>query len=207
MKGKHLFIMALIMALAGVVLILLCYTSLASVKNVITAAGIIFILAGLGNMVFFLRPRTEDGKPKAGAMGTAVGWMASIAAIILGLCMLLFQNTFIPMVSLLFAVLLLFTAIFQACLLIFGSRPTRLSPWFLLVPMVLFGAAVFVYLQRPGETHTDRNIMLTTGIALAVFAVFSIWEGLLIAYDNHKRKKSIEATGAAPKDDDHSADN
>lgn len=187
MKGKNLFIMALIMVLAGIILIISCST-LASVKIVI-AAGIIFILAGVGNMIFFLRPRDAEGKPRAGALGSAIGWVASVAAIVLGICMLLFQATFIPMVSLLFAVLLLFAAVFQVCLLIFGARPAKLSPWFFLLPMLLFGAAVFIYLQRPGESAADHTIMLVTGIALAVFGVFSVLEGTLIAYDNHKRKK------------------
>ena len=188
MKGKNLFITALVMTLAGIILIITCST-LASVKIVI-AGGILFIVAGLANMVFFLRARDKNGRSRFGAVGSAVGWVASAAAIVLGLGMLLFQQTFIPLVSFIFAILLAFTALFQFCLLLFGARPARLAPWLYIVPLLLFGAAVFIYLQRPGETATDRTIMLVTGIALAVFGVFSIIEGCMIAWQHRRLREA-----------------
>lgn len=196
------------MLVAGVIFIITANT-LASFKIVI-GAGVLFIIAGLANMVFFLGSRDREGHARSGAFGTAVGWIASAAAIVLGLCMLLFQQTFIPLVSFMLAVLLLFTAIFQICLLIFGSRPIKLTPWFFLIPVLLFGAAVFIYLQRPGETHTDRVIMYVTGIAFALFGTASVAEGLLIAHGNRKaRKAQAEESGKTASDDhpdDHSED-
>lgn len=195
MKGKNLYLTALIMLVAGVVFILTANT-LASFKIVIWA-GVLFIIAGLANTIFFLGARDRQGRARTGAFGTAVGWVASAAAIVLGLCMLLFQQTFVPLVSFMLAVLLLFTAIFQICLLLFGSRPVRISPWFFLIPILLFGAAVFIYMQKPGETRTDRIIMYVTGISFALFGVASVIEGSIIAHANHKARKLAEATGPA----------
>lgn len=199
MKGKNLFITALVMTLAGIILIITCST-LASVKIVI-AGGILFIVAGLANMLFFLKARDKDGRSRFGAFGSAVGWVASAAAIVLGLCMLIFQQTFIPLVSFMFAILLAFAAVFQFCLLLFGSRPVKLAPWLYIVPLLLFGAAVFIYLQRPGETAADRTIMLVTGIALAVFGVFSIIEGCMIAYEHRRMTRAAQTPAPARKDD------
>ena len=206
MKGKNLYLTALIMLVAGVIFIITANT-LASFKIVI-GAGILFIIAGLANTIFFLGARDRQGRARTGAFGTAVGWVASAAAIVLGLAMLLFQQTFIPLVSFMLAVLLLFTAVFQICLLIFGSKPVHISPWFFIIPVLLFGAAVFIYLQKPGESASDRVIMLVTGIAFAVFGVASVIEGTIIAHGNRKARKLAAAQEQAepeakPEGEDH----
>lgn len=190
MKGKNLYLTALVMLTAGVIFIITANT-LASFKIVI-GAGILFIIAGLANTIFFLGARDREGHARTGAFGTAVGWVASAAAIVLGLCMLLFQQTFIPLVSFMLAVLLLFTAVFQICLLLFGSKPIRISPWFFIIPVLLFGAAVFIYLQKPGETESDRIIMYVTGTAFALFGLASVAEGTIIAHGNRKARKAAQ---------------
>lgn len=195
MKGRNLFITALVMTLAGIILIITCST-LASVKIVI-ACGILFIVAGLANMLLFLRARDKNGRAKYGAIGTAVGWVASAAAIVLGVCMLLFQQTFIPLVSFMFAILLAFAAVFQFCLLLFGTKPVKLAPWLYIIPVILFGAAVFIYLQRPGQGQSDHAIMLVTGVALAVFGVASVVEGCMIAYKHRQMNKLAQAQSTA----------
>ena len=200
MKGKNLYITAAITLIAGIILIITCST-LASVKIVIWG-GILFIVAAVANRVFFIGGRDREGRPRTGPIGTAVGWIASGAAVVLGLSMLLFQQTFIPLVSFMFAVLVLFAAIFQLCLLIFGSKPARLSPWLFLVPVLLFGAAVFIYLQRPGQTAIDHRIILVTGIAFAVFGVFAFIEGMLIALHNRKSRRLEEAAANNTDDKD-----
>lgn len=184
MKGKNLFLTATVTLLAGIILII-SYSTLASVKIVIWG-GILFLVAAVANMVFFIGARDKNGKSRVGPVGNVVGWIASGASAVLGICMLLFQQTFVPLVSFMFAVLVLFAAVFQLCLLIFGSRPARLSPWLFLIPAVLFAAAVFIYLQRPGETPADHRIILVTGGAFVVFGVFAYIEGLLIASHNRK---------------------
>lgn len=197
MKGKNLFITAAITLLAGIILIITCST-LASVKIVLWG-GILFIVAAVANIVFFVGSRDRNGRSRVGAFGTAVGWIASGAAAVLGLCMLLFQQTFVPLVSFMFAVLVLFAAVFQLCLLLFGSRPARLSPWLFLVPIVLFGAAVFIYLQRPEQSGADHRIILVTGAAFAVFGLFAFIEGVLIAMHN-RRARALEKETGKPTD-------
>lgn len=189
MKGKNLFITALVMLLAGIVLIIL-RNSVASGKVVI-ACGILFMVAGLANMFFFLGARDRQGKARAGAMGTAVGWFASGAAVILGLAMLLFRSTFEGMVAFMFAALLLFGAVFQLCLLVFGSRPVRLSGWFYIFPMALTGLAIYIYTMVPGVPGTDRTMIIATGAGFIIFGAASIIEGIMIARGNHLIRKQL----------------
>ena len=75
-------------------------------------------------MTVFLGSRDKEGRARMGAFGTAFGWIASAAAVVLGLAMLIFSKAFAAMIGFMFAVLLLFAALFQLFLLLFGSRPT-----------------------------------------------------------------------------------
>ncbi len=187
MKGKNLYLTATAMLFAGIVLIIAA-NSLASFR-IVTGGGILFIVAGVANVLIFTGKR--NGNVRGGTLGTAVGWTASAAAVALGLCMLLSRDSFVPLVSVMLAVVLLFIALFQICLLTFGSRPVRINPWFFVVPMLLFGAAVFVYLQKPGDPHTDSSIVYVTGGAFALCGLASFAEGAIITSANRKLRSTI----------------
>ena len=110
--------------------------------------------------------------------------------------MVLFRTVFETMVGYMFAVLLLFGAIFQFCLLLFGSRPVRLSSWFFLVPMALCGAAVYIFMQQPGQA--DYTIMLVTGCALAFFGLMTLVEAAAISSGNRVLRKQAQTPAPAP---------
>ena len=81
-----------------------------------------------------------------------------------------FSKAFVALIGFMFAILLLFAAIFQLFLLFFGSRPNRLSSWFFLVPIVLIAAAVYVFMRKP-DTQGESTDMIFVGCAFAVFGV------------------------------------
>lgn len=156
--------------------------------SVVIGCGILFILAGVANVTVFLGSRDKNGHARIGAVGTAIGWLASAAAVVLGVVMVLFRTVFETMVGYMFAVLLLFGALFQFCLLLFGSKPVKLSSWFFLVPMALCGAAVYIFMQQPGRS--DYAIMLTTGISLAFFGLMTLVEAASISAGNRTLRKA-----------------
>lgn len=185
MKGRNLILMALVTLAIGILMIIF-RNALAS-NSVVIGCGILFILAGVANVTVFLGSRDKNGHARMGAVGTAIGWLASAAAVVLGVVMVLFRTVFETMVGYMFAVLLLFGALFQFCLLLFGSRPVRLSSWFFLVPMALCGAAVYIFMQQPGRS--DYAIMLTTGISLAFFGFMTLVESAAISSGNRTLRK------------------
>lgn len=189
MRGKNLFFTGLVVALLGLVLILF-RTSLAD-GGVVTAAGILFVAAGLLNTTVFLSSRDKQGRVRMGALGTAFGWIASAAAVVLGLAMLIFSKAFVAIVGFMFAVLLLFAALFQLFLLLFGSKPVRLSNLFFLVPTALIGAAIYIFMRKP-DTGGEITVMLVTGISFIVFGVFTIVEGLAIGNNNRTALKTAK---------------
>lgn len=180
--------MALVTLAAGVAMILFRNT-LAS-NNVVVGCGILFILAGIANMTVFLGSRDKDGHSRMGAVGTTFGWIASGAALVLGVVMVLFRTVFEVMVGYMFGIMLVCCALFQFFLLLFGSKPVKLSGWFFLVPMVLCALAVYIFLQQPGQA--DRAIMLSTGIGLAVFGLMTFVESAVISSGNRSIRKAMK---------------
>ena len=188
MKGRNIIWTGLI-ALAVGVLMIIYHTSLLT-RDIVLWCGILFILAGVLNITLFLASRDSEGKPSHNPASMLVGWLASAAAVVLGLSMVLFQSTFVTLVGYMFAFLLLFAALFQVFLLIFGARPTHLSAGWYVVPTALVGVAVYVFLQRP--SIDDRIILLVSGIAFAVFGLASIIEGSQIGANNRSLRKAAE---------------
>ena len=107
-------------------------------------------------MTVFLGERDKDGRARMSAAGTALGWVASAAAVVLGVMMLLFRTVFEAMVGYMFAILLLFGALFQFLLLIFGSLPLS-SRAGSSSCRCLAGAAVYIFMQQPGAGDYKYN--------------------------------------------------
>ena len=189
MKGRHI-IWTGIIALAVGVLMIVFNTSLEP-SNLVLWCGLLFILAGILNLTVFLSGRDTTGKPKHNPASMMVGWVASAAAVVLGLCMVIFRATFVELVGYMFAFLLLFTALFQVFLLAFGARPVRLSGVWYVVPTVIVGIAVYFFLQRP--VIEDRYMMMWTGIALALFGAASLVEGIQIGAANRSAMKAANS--------------
>lgn len=105
----------------------------------------------------------------------------------MGLAMIIFCNDFVAMMGFVFGVLILFAALFQLFLLIFGSRPIALSPWFYLVPAALVGAAIYIILNTPENGNHD-TVMIVTGISFIVFGAFTIIEGAAIGQANRQTR-------------------
>lgn len=194
MKGRNLILTALITLIAGA--LMLVYRNALASHGIVIGCGILFILAGVANMTVFLGERDKDGRARMSAAGTALGWVASAAAVVLGVVMLLFRTVFEAMVGYMFAILLLFGALFQFLLLIFGSRPVKLSGWFFLVPMALVGAAVYIFMQQPGAG--DYNIMVATGASFAFFGLMTLAESFVISAANRSARKAAKAAAGQP---------
>lgn len=176
------------MTAVGIVFLLTADTLTSA--NLVFCGGILFIIAGIANTLI-----SGAGRNK-GAFSSVLSWMVTVAAAILGLCMLLFNSTFIGLISFMLATLVLFTAIFQLCLLIHANRTLHLHPTFFIIPILLFGAAVYIYMQRPDGDAGGSITMLATGGAFALFGLATLTETIVIAH----AKKAAEKT-AGDEDD------
>lgn len=183
MKGKNLIFTGIIALIIGA-LMYIFHTDLAS-GGIVMASGIIFVAAGVLNMTVFLGSRDKEGRARMGAFGTAFGWVASAAAVVLGLAMLIFSKAFAAMIGFIFAVLLLFGALFQLFLLLFGSKPTQLSRWFFLVPIALIAAAIYVFLRKP-DTQGETIDIIFVSCSFILFGIVTVIEGSIVGNTNRR---------------------
>ncbi len=190
MKGKNLIFTGVIVFLVG--LLLLIFRRPLANGGIVYAAGIIFVGAGILNITVFLGSRDKDGRSRMGAFGTAFGWIVSAAAVILGLAMIIFKGAFVALIGFMYGVLILFAALFMLFMLIFGSRPTRLSNWFFLVPTALVGASIYIFMRKPDVPGETIDI-LVTAISFMLFGLFTVIAGSVVGNNNRSIRKAAEA--------------
>ena len=188
MKGKNLFLTALIAIIAGVALILTHNTVRST--GVVLVGGALFIISGLINVLALMGGRSDESRRRS-AVSTAFGWISGAAAIVLGLCMLLFRERFVELIAFMFAIIVALGALFQFFLLAFGTQPIRLPSWLYVFPFALIGGAVYIYLLTPESE--DHYIMLVTGISLVVFGAAGFVEASMIGAANRTVRKLAKA--------------
>lgn len=192
MKGRKLIFTA-VMAIAIGTTLILTYRSIRS-TGVVISGGILFILAGVINTFTSLGTRDSDGRSRVSSWTMALGWITSAAAVVLGLCMLIFQSTFIGLVPFIFGVLVAFGALYQFFLLGFGARPVTLPVWLFIAPVLLTAGSIYIFMQKAGAD--DSSIMLLTGISFAVFGAATLIEGIIIG----SRNRSMRRRSSQPDD-------
>lgn len=203
MKGRSLIFSATLILAAGLVLILTYRTT--STSGIVTVGGILFIVTGLLNLFAYLaekpgkkevdKARSEGVKlPRQSSLSAFLAWTSSLAALILGLSMIIFISTFLPLVPFVFALLITFGALFQFYLLAIGAKPVRLPSWLFIVPVLMIGAAIYVFLQKTGSEAEEHLIMLVTGIAFVVFSATMYIESILIGSANRRALHQAKAS-------------
>lgn len=188
MKGRNLIFTALLVLTAGIILILL-RNSIHS-EGVVTAGGILFIVAGLLDLlVFESGRRRQERRP----LTTAFNWITSAAAVILGLSMLIFRSTFAGLIPFMFGILIAFTALYQVYLLAYASRPVMLPGWLYIAPLLLAAASVYLFMQK--ALVDDVLIMVISGAALTLFGVAMLVEGAMLGH-YHRHPQTVPSATA-----------
>lgn len=193
MKGRKLLLLALIVFFIGLILTI-TFKDIRS-TGIVICGGILFIVAGLLNLLTLLGNTETDAatgtRTRSISMSRIVfTWITSSAAIVLGICMLFFQTTFIALIPILFGILVLVSGLFNVYILSWAIRPVSLPGWFYLGGAILAGCGVYLFTLKP-ETD-DRIIMLASGIALMFFAALTLAEGLMVGARRREMIKGSE---------------
>ena len=177
MKGKTLSIIGILAAAVGALLII-CNAAITK-TGVIVTGGILFVGVGLINLIFF-----GAGKGSAHGAARVLTLIANAAAIVLGLCMIVFRDVFSGLIPFIFGLFIAICAIWQFFTLAISVRPVQLPGWLYLFPVAILGGAVYIFLTD--NTTSEHVIMLATGIAIATFGVSCIIEGSLLGVQNRR---------------------
>lgn len=199
MKGKSSVLSAVLILTLGVVLLII--NKSLSAAGIVTCGGVLFLLASVLNIFFFLNEDTRhtSGRRTGGALSRIYGWITSVAGIILGLCMLIFESVFVPLIPYIFGGLLLLGGIFHFYVLAISYRPIVFPSWLYAIPALLVAVGVWVcFLDATGG---NRMMMILTGSGLCLFALGVFIEGVFIYSYNKNLRKAATTASASPRHD------
>ena len=158
----------------GLILII-CHDTITG-SGIVTAGGIIFVISALVDIVLYLGGRDREGQPRKRGAALVFGWIVSVAALLLGVSMFVFNDTFTRLIVPMFGILVLLGALVQLWVLAYGTRPVRMPRWLYAVPALMVVCAVLVFVGGFGEP----TVNVLTGSALIVFGLGGFVESLLL---------------------------
>lgn len=198
MKGKSSILSAVLILTLGVVLVII-NRSLRP-EGIVICGGVMFLVAAVLNIFFFMgEDAADNGKRRnGGALTRIFGWLSSIAGLILGLCMLVFESSFTPLIPYIFGGVLILAAAFHFYVLSLSYRPIVFPGWTYVIPVLILVAGVWVFFMD-GNTSSSL-MMILTGSGLCVFSVGVIIESVFIHSYNKQLRKGVVAGQPAAHD-------
>lgn len=187
MKSKAFFLANLVLLAVGA---LLCYLHgrVDILHSIVFITGIALIVPGLLNMAVLRRESTPS------AFSRSIGWVTSLAAIALGVVMMVIPGWFIPVLVYLFGALLILAPLAMVYSMSRVATEPRLPGWSYVAPiLVLIAGVVMIGLGR--DRLTDQYITLITGIGIILFALNAF---VVIALLSRKRPTTPSAIDSTP---------
>ncbi len=194
MKASTTLLSGLIILAAGVILIL--SNHFITKSGIVTTAGILFLLSGIVNTVLYLSGTDKDGNPKHRGASKFFGIVVSLASLLLGLSMFVFNDDFQGMIPILFALVLFFGALVQFFIVVSIRRGVGMPAWPYAFPAVMLILSIVVFFANLKEP----DLMLISGCGLVVFGVGGFVESFLLKAAN--RSMNVGANLASNQDDD-----
>lgn len=172
-------------------IILIVFNKSITGHSIIVIGGILFLITGIINTILFSSHRYKPNEPKNNnepLMNIIMSWFVSIASIILGVCMLIFTDTFSKMIPVIFAILIFFGAVILALSMLVGIRKILKVPgWTWIFPCSIVITGIITLFEE--ASINDPLIMILTGIAMTLFGIGSFIEGILVAGANRGVKQ------------------
>lgn len=161
--------------------------------GIVVTGGVLFIVAALFNALLTFMVKNPDGTRRSGTVTFLLNMIASAAALSFGVCMLMLQDKFEPLIPVVFAVLVLFGALMLFYAIAIAARPILIPGWVYLFAVAMVVGAIMIFrLKTPGD---DALIMLYSGISLMVYGVASLIIGIVVSRDRRLSRHLGHTTG------------
>lgn len=190
MKTKTALLAGILVLIVGVVLIFF-HRDITSSAVIITG-GSLFCASGVINIALMYLLKNDEGQRRIHGAPFGLAVAVSIAAIILGICVLCFQPTFMTLTPLLFGALVTLLTLILFYMLAIGTRPLILPGWLYIFPTLCAVGAVMIFLlYKSGDVQVvrDERMILYTGISLCLYAVCAIIGSICLATAHHHERK------------------
>lgn len=161
--------------------------------GVVVLAGILFLITGIVNIIMYVTRKDENGEKINKGFSLFMGWLVSIAAMILGICMLVFINTFSAMIPFIFGLLIFFGAVMLVFSFVFGVRKIVNVPgWLWIIPLVMVILGI-ITMTRKADVQDDL-IMILTGSSMILFGFAGVLMGVLVSGARRQAEKDERKT-------------
>lgn len=178
-KSKTKSLLTGILILTVGVLLIICNKLITS-NYFVVLAGILFVLTGVINLVVYVNKKDDNGVRENKGMSLALGWMVSVSAIILGICMLSFSSTFNAMIPFIFGLLIFFGAVMLSIMMLVNARKYIKVPlWLWIFPLAMIILGIVTITRK--AVVDDSLIMIMTGVSMILFGFTGIVLGAMIA--------------------------
>lgn len=184
MRGRTMVLVGIVAAIVAIVMYI--FRAEATIGRIVVVGGVLFVGAGAFNLLFF-----NNGS----GFNRALTSLTNAAAIVLGVCMLVFRGTFEPMIPFIFGLIVALCALWQFYALAIGIRPFTLPAWYYFFPLAVAAMSVYIFVRR--DSIDSMTIFVVTAVAIGIFGAGTIIEGLHTGV-LHRR--------AEPETEDESAD-
>lgn len=210
MKSTKSLLSGILVLIFGIVLII-CHKMITG-QGIIVLAGILFLVTGVINIVLYVnrkdkdnddddddddknkKKKKKDERPRLSGPALFISWLVSIAAIILGLCMLVFESTFTQMIPLIFGLLVFLGGIMLAFTMgISLRRLVKMPGWMWSFPAIM--AVMAIIIASLSTPKSDPVIMLLTGISLMLFGVAGMITGIIATHARRAAARAEQSVG------------
>lgn len=186
MNSKHSLLTSLTVFVVGIIFIIL-HNHIGILPALVVILGVMFILPGLYNLVCVIAGRGRFGAP--GASRASAG-IAAVAAIGLGLWMVVSPEFFVGLIAYVFAAVLVFIAVYQIIDLAYWSRPIIMPGYLYILPVLTLIAGIVILCT---SVRTLNNVfVLITGICLVAAGLNSLLEYMSSHPARNAGQKRIE---------------
>lgn len=195
---------ALIMAVIGLVFIWL-YDQHEVQTTVLILAGLAFIIPGVA---LLLSMTVRPAKTSRGSVMTFMTAICGMAALAVGVVILVSPDTFRPYLVYLFGGLLIVGAAWQFDLMMRKNRAVLYPSWLVVAPVIVVALGVMMCTMEifRGETN-EKWMLLGSGCGFTLFGIIGLcisYFALKTAHQLRKAAKAAEAKAAEAKETENS---
>lgn len=183
MKNGRNALTAVLVLIVGVVFISM-HGRADVVNAIVVITGALFLVAGAANVIMLVAGKKAE-KPN----GSSAGYLTGIAAVALGVWMVVDPGALVRVIVYILAGLLVLGGAYHIYMLAYGFRPLRFPGWFYVLPSLMLIGGVTIF--SIGAAAMMDYIVLVAGIAMVIFAASSFLEiAGRCSYDRGVRRAS-----------------
>lgn len=186
-------VLSVVMALIGLGFIVLCERHMVS-TTVVCIGGVAFIIPGVALLLSLMAQRKERQR---GSILTYITMICGLAAIALGVVILVAPDNFTNLLVYLFGGLLIVSAAWQFDVMVRRNRGTAYPVWLTMAPIVLVALGVVMCTMDVFKgASNEKWMLLATGIGFTISGLIGLCTSYYVIRTAHNARQALDSRPA-----------